>query len=64
MLVGNMVPWNPGRWFMELHLDWHLTYRTHEEMLAFARMGASRSRCRILEEETGTNPFVSVTRDE
>jgi extracellular factor (EF) 3-hydroxypalmitic acid methyl ester biosynthesis protein len=64
MLVGNMVPWNPGRWFMELHLDWHLTYRTHEEMLAFARMGASRSRCEILEEETGINPFVCLTKGE
>jgi extracellular factor (EF) 3-hydroxypalmitic acid methyl ester biosynthesis protein len=62
LLAGNMVPENPGRWFMELHLDWPLTYRTRDQLLAFARTGAARARCELLEEETGINPFVSITR--
>jgi SAM-dependent methyltransferase len=60
--IGNMVPTNPGRWFMELHLDWFLIYRRHSEMLAFARRAAPNAHVAILEEETGVNPFVVVTR--
>jgi extracellular factor (EF) 3-hydroxypalmitic acid methyl ester biosynthesis protein len=60
--IGNMVPTNPGRWFMELHLDWFLIYRTHAEMLAFASRAAPNAQVRILEEETGVNPFVVVKR--
>jgi hypothetical protein len=47
---------------MELHLDWFLIYRRHSEMLAFARRAAPNAHVAILEEETGVNPFVVVTR--
>jgi extracellular factor (EF) 3-hydroxypalmitic acid methyl ester biosynthesis protein len=60
--VGNMVPTNPGRWFMELHLDWYLIYRTHAEITAFATRAAPNAQVNILEEETGVNPFVVITR--
>ena len=62
LYIGNMVPWNPGRWFMEFHLDWHLIYRTHEEMLAFGRTGTRHSTVEIIEEATGINPFLQITR--
>ena len=62
LYIGNMVPSNPGKWFMEFHLDWHLTYRTHEDMLAFGRTGTKHSTVEIIEEETGINPFLSITR--
>jgi extracellular factor (EF) 3-hydroxypalmitic acid methyl ester biosynthesis protein len=60
--IGNMVPTNPGRWFMEMHLDWFLIYRTHNEMMAFASRAAPTAQVGILEEETGVNPFVVITR--
>lgn len=57
--VGNMVdnP-NPCRWIMEQHMDWFLTYRTREEMVAFARAAAPDGRVEIVNEATGINPFV------
>jgi extracellular factor (EF) 3-hydroxypalmitic acid methyl ester biosynthesis protein len=60
--IGNMVPTNPSRWFMELHLDWFLIYRTHSEMMYFARAAAPEARIEILDDESGVNPFVVVTR--
>lgn len=63
LFVGNMVPSNPSRWFMELHLDWDLVYREHGEMLELARLGAPSARLAICEEATGVNPFVALTRD-
>ncbi len=61
--IGNMVPTNPSRWFMELHLDWFLEYRERAELLALARRAAPEANVRILEESTGVNPFVAMTRD-
>jgi hypothetical protein len=58
-----MVPQNPSRWFMELHLDWALVYREHSEMLELAGLAAPSARLAICEEATGVNPFVSLTRD-
>jgi hypothetical protein len=58
-----MVPQNPSRWFMELHLDWALVYREHEEMLELARAAAPSAHLELCEEPTGVNPFVALTRD-
>jgi hypothetical protein len=63
LYVGNMVPQNPSRWFMELHLDWALVYREKEEMLELARAATATARLGICEEPTGVNPFVSLTRE-
>jgi extracellular factor (EF) 3-hydroxypalmitic acid methyl ester biosynthesis protein len=63
LLVGNMVPSSPSRWFMELHLDWFLVYREREEMMEFARLGQPNARIGIVEEATGINPFVSLVRE-
>jgi hypothetical protein len=62
LYVGNMVPSSPSRWFMELHLDWHLEYREREEMLALARRAAPDAEIQVIEEATGVNPFVALTR--
>lgn len=62
LYVGNMVPSNPSRWFMELHLDWALVYREHAEMLELARVAAPSASLRLCEEPTGVNPFVALTR--
>ena len=60
--IGNMMPNMPTRWFMEHHLEWYLIYRTHEEMLSFARAGAPSADLSIAEESTRVNPFLRVTR--
>jgi hypothetical protein len=62
LYVGNMVPNSQSRWFMELHLDWHLAYRERSEMLELARMAAPEAQIEILEEASGINPFVVLTR--
>ena len=62
LYIGNMVPHIPSRWIMELHLDWYLIFRTHEEMIAFAQEAAPDDDVFILPESTGFNPFVCVHR--
>jgi extracellular factor (EF) 3-hydroxypalmitic acid methyl ester biosynthesis protein len=63
LLIGNMVPENPTRWIMEHHLDWQLIYRSRTELSDIARRAAPAGRLQILEEETGVNPFIELTRD-
>jgi len=63
LLVGNMAPENPTRWIMEHHLDWQLIYRSRGELAEAARRAAPDARIRILEEETGVNPFVELARE-
>jgi len=62
-LVANMVPENPSRWYMEHHLDWHLLYRTRAELMEMAASAAPGARLQLLEEESGVNPFVEISRD-
>ncbi|BDG08814.1 PilZ domain-containing protein [Anaeromyxobacter paludicola] len=61
LLVANMVD-HPTRWLMEHHLDWPLIYRTREELLALGRRAVPGARVRLLEEESGANPFFEVVR--
>jgi hypothetical protein len=63
LYIGNMVPGNPSRWFMELHLDWFLVYREPSELLDLARMAAPEARIQLLEEPSGVNPFVALKRE-
>ena len=62
LYVGNMVPSSPSRWFMELHLDWYLEYREHEQLLGLAHEAAPEARREVIEEATGVNPFVVLER--
>ena len=64
LLVGNMAPESPSRWFMELHLDWFLVYRDREEILEIGRAAAPSAELGLLEEATGLNPFMALTRPE
>ena len=61
--VGNMMPWNPSRWVFEHHLEWTLLYRTHDDMIDFARNGAPTARVQVMEEASGVNPFVVMTKE-
>jgi extracellular factor (EF) 3-hydroxypalmitic acid methyl ester biosynthesis protein len=62
LCIGNMVPNNPNRWIMEMHLDWALVYRTRSEMMDFARLAVPDAKIEIAEEKTGLNPFVCLSR--
>lgn len=62
VFIGNMVPDNPSRWIMEHHLEWRLLYRTHEEILSFAKEACPYADLRIIEESTHVNPFVVITK--
>ncbi len=59
--IANMVD-HPGRWFMEQHLDWTLIYRPREELMAIGQKAAPSAAVRIVEEETGVNPFIELRR--
>ena len=63
LLIANMVPENPSRWYMEHHLDWFLLYRSRAELLEMGQRACGEARLRILEEETGVNPFLEFSRD-
>jgi extracellular factor (EF) 3-hydroxypalmitic acid methyl ester biosynthesis protein len=62
LYIGNMSPSNPTKWLMEHHADWHLIYRTPQEMVEFATAGALDADVGIVEERTGVNPFVRIRR--
>jgi len=61
LLLANMVD-HPSRWLMEFHLDWTLVYRTHQDLLELGHTAVPGAVVRILEEETGANPFLEVIR--
>ena len=63
LLVSNMVPENRSRWYMEHHLDWFLLYRSRTELMELGQRACGDARLRILEEETGVNPFLEFSRD-
>jgi extracellular factor (EF) 3-hydroxypalmitic acid methyl ester biosynthesis protein len=62
VFIANMVD-HAGRWFMEQHLEWELLYRTREELTEIGRRAAPDARIRVLEEESGINPFIELVRD-
>lgn len=62
LYVGNVVPELPTRWLMEQHLDWFLKYKTREDMLAFTGEAAPDAHLAVIEEATGYNPFICLTR--
>ncbi len=59
LLIANMVD-HAARWLMEHHLDWTLFYRTREELLDIGKRAVPAAPLRILEEESGVNPFLEL----
>jgi hypothetical protein len=62
VFIANMVD-HPSRWVMEHHLAWDLIYRTREALVDIGRRAVPSARIRVLEEETGVNPFIELVRD-
>ena len=63
LLIANMVPENPSRWYMEHQLDWQLLYRSRAELLEIGEKAHPGARMQILEEESGVNPFLQMSSD-
>ena len=61
VLVANMVD-HPARWYLEVPLDWPLIYRTREELHAIGTRAQPDAHVRILEEQSGANPFLELVR--
>jgi extracellular factor (EF) 3-hydroxypalmitic acid methyl ester biosynthesis protein len=59
LIVANMVD-HASRSLLQIHLDWALIYRTREDLLDIARSAVPDARIRILEEESGVNPFFEL----
>jgi extracellular factor (EF) 3-hydroxypalmitic acid methyl ester biosynthesis protein len=66
LIIGNFSPDNPKdvRFVMEYICNWHLIYRTKQEMLDFARSIPEReiSNMEILEEPLGINYFLKIDK--
>jgi len=61
LLVANMVD-HPSRLLLEHIFDWHLIYRTRAELVDIGRRAVPSARLRIVEEETGANPFLELVQ--
>ncbi|MCY2996300.1 MAG: class I SAM-dependent methyltransferase [Planctomycetota bacterium] len=64
LLIANLLPTVGERGYMETYMDWHLTYRTHPQMLDLATsVDQTRIRdIRLLTEENQNIVFLSVTK--
>ena len=62
LLIANFVD-HPTRWLMEHHLDWSLLYRSREGLAEIGARATPEARGRILEEESGANPFLELVRE-
>lgn len=61
VFIANMVD-HRSRWVMEHQLEWKLLYRSRQELLEIGRRAAPDAAIRLLEEETGVNPFIELVR--
>jgi extracellular factor (EF) 3-hydroxypalmitic acid methyl ester biosynthesis protein len=59
LLVANMTD-NAGRWLLDFHLDWPLIYRRRDELLDLGARAVPGAKHRIVEEESGANPFLEL----
>ena len=62
LMVANMVD-HASRMLLQIHLDWALVYRTREELLDIARSAVPGAQVRILEEDSGVNPFFELVHE-
>jgi extracellular factor (EF) 3-hydroxypalmitic acid methyl ester biosynthesis protein len=62
LVVTNVESSNPLRYGMEYLLDWHLIYRTEEDMQKLRPDGASGDDVRVFGDETGVNLFMEVRK--
>ena len=63
LVVGNFSPNNPSRNYMEVMTDWHLHYRTEQQLIELAmRCGVAEEDVRVGIEPEGINYFLHIKR--
>ncbi len=59
VVVTNVHPSNPTRYYMEHLLEWYLTYRTEDDML---RLAPDPAEARVFSDPTGLNVFLEIRK--
>jgi extracellular factor (EF) 3-hydroxypalmitic acid methyl ester biosynthesis protein len=62
LIVTNVDPSNPIRHWLGYVLDWHLIYRTAQQMLSLRAEPISRDPVSVLADPTGVNLFMEIRR--
>lgn len=62
VVATNVAPLSPNKGSLELGLDWHLIYRTVDQMRGIAPDGAAPDAVRVLADDTGVNYFLEVRK--
>lgn len=63
LVVGNFSPQNPTRPYMEVVADWHLHYRTADQLIELTKgCGVAEADIRVGSEPEGINLFLHVKR--
>jgi len=62
LVITNLHPSNPRRCVMEHFVDWHLIYRTGQQLLALAPSEIAPVNMHVRTERTGTNLFLELRK--
>ena len=62
LVATNVDPSNPDRVKMEYLMDWHLIYRTADQLKALAPKGIAPADCLVKADITGVNVFLEIHR--
>ena len=64
LVATNVEASNPARGMMEYLMDWHLIYRTGDQLKELSPRDAPPENCRIIADVTGVNIFLEVKKPE
>ncbi len=62
LLLGNLVRETPCRWLLEYHMDWELTYRSHDELLEIGNAAVPEAEIDVVDDPTHLNPFLRLRK--
>jgi extracellular factor (EF) 3-hydroxypalmitic acid methyl ester biosynthesis protein len=62
LIATNVEASNPSRQMMEYLMDWHLTYRDGDQLMACRPQKALPELCKIVHDETKVNIFLEVRK--
>jgi len=62
LVVTNVDPSNPDRVKMEYLMDWHLIYRTADQLKSLVPKGIGPEQYCALADETGVNVFLEINK--
>jgi len=62
LIATNVEASNPARQMMEYFMDWHLIYRSPEQLLAVSPQKAPAENCKVISDTTKVNIFLEVRK--